>query len=191
MIDIRLIGLTQIDLQDTDYLGWRGVPFSKVVADNQKVLVDFWIQIDGLRPVLEGEVGSETLGIADVSIANKGFSFTTEPLYNISNEDIWDKELLLNTWLLCPYKFFCLWKQNNNDALYYLTHGTELGLRTNPPSGIIGGVDDGINVSAVMCIPVKAQSMGSIEHTFGVGSNRRYTIELKSVRSFKFSEVFQ
>ena len=191
MIDIRLIGLKEIDLENTDFLNWRGVQLIEVLKDNSKIAVDFWIKIDGLRPILEADAGSETLGIPDLAVANKGFSFTTEQFKNIDFYDILDKEIMLNKWLLCPYKFFCLWDEGS-DALYYLTHATELALQIiNPPKGIIGGVDDGIELEKVMCIPVKAQNMGSVEHTFGKGSNRRYTIDIKSVRLFKYSEVFK
>lgn len=188
MIKMRLLGLTSIDLEDTDFLQWRGVRLSKLLT--MEKAVDLVIGIDGLRPIIEGEIGSETLGISDVSIANRSFSFTTDRFDNNNNTDMW-LETELNKWLLCPYKFFTLWHLIEDDNLYKLSHDSELGIVIiNPPISVIGDIDTLIPVNEVGCIPVKVQSMGSVEHTFGNGANRRYTIEMKSIRRFKYSEVY-
>ena len=154
-----------------------------------KTVVDFWLHVDGLRPTLSGDAGSETLGLSDMLVAHRSFSFTTEHFFN-EHYDIVDGAILLEKWLYCPYKFFTIWKYNPADFLYYLTHRTEIGLNMiNPNAGVLGGVDTPISYGNVLCVPVKVAG-SSIEHKFGVQTHRRYTIDLTSIRNFSFQEVY-
>ena len=193
MIKIRLLGYSNIDLEDSNFLEWRGVSLEKLTNYTtyplNKKVVDIVVGIDGMRPILEADTGTEMLGIPDIYVANRGFSFITSRFDNQNNVDMFE-EIELNKWLLCPYKFFTLWHPVD-DNLYQLSHDSEVGLIIiNPPLTTIGGIDMKIPATEVACVPVKAQQMGSVEHIFGENANRRYTIEIKSIRKFKYSEVY-
>ena len=127
-IELRLLGLNEIDLTDGSFNDFRGVPLSKI---ENKTVVDFWLHVDGLRPTLSGDAGSETLGLPDMLVAHRTFSFTTEHFFN-EHYDIVDGAILLEKWLYCPYKFFTIWKYNPADYLYYLTHNFRFPLPPFP-----------------------------------------------------------
>ena len=186
-IKLRLLGRADIDLTDTDFLRWKGVPLSKI--EKQGLLVDLTLEVDGLRPELEGDAGSETLGISDLAITNRAFSFTTGRFHNLINQDMWN-EMELNRWFFCPYKFFTLW-QDNQDKYYQLTHSTELGAMIINPTEFLSSPEAYMKKEDILAVPVKVQNIGSIEHVFNENPYRVYTIGMKSIRKFTFKEIYR
>jgi len=184
LIKLTLLGRNDIDLEDPEYKNFSGVRLSKIISDSN--YFGLQVEVDGLRPVLEGDAGSDTFGMGDVAVANRSFNFTTMPFYNKLQEDML-REMDLQRWLTFPYKFFTLWEDDE-----VITHNTWLAkLIINPPLGVDNLTDfDTITANQILVVPVKVLSLGSLEHTFGKGANRRYTIEMKSVRSFSNKELY-
>ena len=189
LITLTLIGRKFIDLEDPEYKNFSGVRLSKVIEDNDYFKMQ--IEVDGLRPDTDGTAGSETLGISDVRIANRVFSFITAPKFNTLKEDV-ILDIKLQKWRTYPYKFFTLW-----EADVPITHNTWLAkLMINPPLGIdydnLESTEyfDTITADKILAIPVKLEAFGSLDNTFGIGANRRHTIEMKSVRSFTAEELY-
>ena len=132
--------------------------------------------------------GSETLGIPDISIASRKFSFTTLPFYNKDISEVTDA-MHLEKWLLCPYKFYTLWIRKYGAIT--MTHDTPLGSVVINPTTYYHGHDAIMRSNEnLYAIPVKVENMGSIEHQFTENPYRKYTIEMRSIRKYSFEEVY-